>query len=242
MKQRDEQMEICLKRLLEDRLEEKRGAGLDMLLRLSRDETRKELYQKVKPFALTVSQPTDKERILIQEIMGENQENAADRKGCGIYDPDAPEKQLGAAAPARQTLMKESGGEKEWRQAILPMSETEVLEKIHRLDCLVKQYKDYEYDAGTGDAVLLGNRYLSLKGHEGYGENSFRLDNYPLAEVFREFYEKELGDYRRFVEFEARLLLNNGEAYQNGAVFYQAVFGRCPFKPLPMSLDYVRYP
>lgn len=266
MKQRDEQMETCLKRLLEDKLEEKRGAGLDMLLRLSKDEKRKDLYRKVRPLAQTISQPTDKERILIQEIAGENQENAADRKGYGIYNPDVPEEMLETAisekilrknaseemlradaseemlqadAPIEETSMQERQNLKEdWQQAILPMTETEVLEKIHKLDGLVKQYKDYEYDAGTGETMLLGNRYLSLKGHEGYGENGYRLENYPLSEVFREFYEKELGDYRRFMEFEARLLLTNGEAYDNGSVFYKAVFGRCPFKPLPMSLDY----
>ncbi len=239
MKQEDGVMEACLKRLLADKLEEKRTAGLDMLLRLSKDETRQGLYQKVKPLAKTIGQPTDKERILIREISGENEENAADQKGYGIYDPDAPEEVL-KDSPLSSILQTETDAKakKEWRQAVLPMTEEEVLEKIHKLDRLVKQHKDFEYETSFGEKELLGNRYMPLKKDEKYVAGTYRLDRYPLEEVFREFYEKELGSYRRFMEFEASILLANEEIYKNGSVFYQAVFGKLPFKPLPMELEY----
>ncbi len=241
MKQKDGAMEDCLSRLLADKLEEKRGAGLDMLLRLSKDKTRQGLYQKVKPLAKTIGQPTDKERILIQEISGENEENAADQKGFGIYNPDAPEEVI-KENPWSGALQADMDGkaEKEWQQEVLPMTEQEALEKIHKLDRLVKQYKEFEYENSAGEKELLGNSYQPLKKDGKYIAGTFRLELYPLEEVFREFYEKELCSYRHFMEFEALLLLNNHELYENASVFYQAVFGKKPFKPLPIALEYGR--
>jgi len=241
MKQKNDTMEACLTRLLADKLEEKRTAGLDMLLRLSKDELRQGLYQKVKPLVKTIGQPTDKERILIQEISGENEENAADRKGFGIYDPDVPET-VSEDNPWNSVLQAETdtGTRKEWQQAILPLTEDEVIGKARKLDRLVKQYKDFEYEANSGEKVLLGNRYAALKKDGKHVAGTWRLDLYPLGDVFREFYEKELGSYRSFMEFEAWLLLNNQEIYENGSVFYQAVFGKKPFKPLTAALEYDR--
>ncbi len=239
MKQKDGTMEACLTRLLADKLEEKRSAGLDMILRLSKDETRRGLYQKVRPLVKTIGQPTDKEKILIEEISGENEENAADQKGFGIYDLDAPDKVL-ADNPWNNVLQAETDAraKREWQQAILPMTEKEVIEKIQKLDRLVKQYKDFEYENSAGEKELLGNCYTALKKDGKHVAGTWRLDLYPLAEVFREFYEKELGSYRNFIEFEAWLLLSNEEIYENGGVFYQAVFGKKPFKPLSAELEY----
>ncbi len=237
MKQKDGDMEECLARLLADKLEEKRTAGLDMLLRLSRDEARKELFRKVKTLAGTIESPTDKERILIEEITGKNEENAADQMGFGIYNPDVPEQMLPdqASAGAGQ---EDADEKREWQQAILPMTEDEVVGKARKLDSLVKQYKDYEYETSFGEKELLGNKYTIMKEAGKNTAGTWRLKDYPLAEVFREFYEKELGDYRRFMEFEAWLLLFNEDTYKNGSIFYQAVFGRMPFQRTPETLEY----
>ncbi len=243
MKQKDGAMEACLTRLLADKLEEKRTAGLDMLLRLSKDDARQGLYQKVRPLAKTIGQPTDREKILIREISGENEESAADQKGYGIYDPDAPE-EVSRDNPWSSILQAkmDDKAKKEWQQAVLPMTEDEVMEKACKLDRLVKQYKDFEYEAISGEKTLLGNDYLRLKKDRKYAAGSYQLDLqldlYPLEEVFRGFYEKELGSYRDFIEFEAWLLINNHEIYEKGGIFYQAVFGKKPFKPLSAALEY----
>ncbi|MDE7248963.1 MAG: hypothetical protein K2N82_03570, partial [Lachnospiraceae bacterium] len=62
----------------------------------------------------------------------------------------------------------------------------------------------------------------------------------PLEDKLRAFYEMEIGDYGTFVEWEARLLLHNSEIYENSRLFYEAVFGRFPFKPEPLGLKYQR--
>ncbi len=58
------------RRLCADKLEEKRTAGLDIIIRLSKDEERAELFQKCKPIAESISNPSVKEKILIENITG----------------------------------------------------------------------------------------------------------------------------------------------------------------------------
>lgn len=231
MGQEDAGMEDCLKRLLADSKEEKRSAGLDLLLRLSKKEEKSEFCQRVKGLAAAITEPTDKEKLLLEEILGGDKTSASEQKGFGIYDPDAPE-----VFPEPE----------EGRDAIarcFPLSEKEINDKIRKLDALFRENRNYEYETSFGDRSLLGNAYVQKKREEGskaptiYSEK-FRLHNYPLEDKLRAFYEKELGDYGTFLEWEARLLLRNEEIYRQGRIFYEAVFGKAPFKPEPLELEY----
>ena len=48
MKQKEEALLACVQRLLTDKKEEKRSAGLDILLRLSKDQKKAALYQQAR--------------------------------------------------------------------------------------------------------------------------------------------------------------------------------------------------
>lgn len=228
MEQDDKDMEECLNRLLADKREEKRTAGLDLLLRLSKDEKRKVLFEKVQPLAQMIENPTDKENVLQKELKPDAEESGADQKGFGLYDPDAKEE----LRPVKR--------DPEVLKGCLPFSEKQVIEKIQKLDNLVREYREYEYPGFNGEKLLLGNSYNRLK--DLVNPNvTYSLDNYPLAAVFRKFYEEELGSYDGFMQFEARLNLNHEEAYHNAREFYKAVYGTMPFKPEPMpELGYRR--
>lgn len=92
-----------------------------------------------------------------------------------------------------------------------------------------------------GDKRLLGNAYVRVKGGSGgkvQRRRGYVVDNYPLADKMRAFYEEEIGDYGTFIEWEARMLLQNGELYEKGRKFYKAIFGRMPFGPEPLDLFY----
>ncbi|MDE6607100.1 MAG: DUF4132 domain-containing protein, partial [Lachnospiraceae bacterium] len=228
MEQDDKGMEECLKRLLADKKEEKRSAGLDLLLRLRDEEDRAEFYKSVKGLAAEVEKPTDKEKILLEEILGEEKDSVLDRKGFGIYDPDAPE-EIPEWEEGRDAVMK-----------CLPLPEKDIIEKTKKLDAFFRENRNYEYAKTTGEKELLGNAYYPEKkaGIQGSYQERYRLENYPLADELRSFYEKEIGGYGTFVEWEARVLLQNGEVYQGSRLFYEAVFGRIPFRPEPLGLEY----
>lgn len=63
---------VC--RLTSDKKEEKRTAGLDLIIRLSKDENRRGLFEKCRPAAEEISDPSTKEKILIDSIMGAEKE------------------------------------------------------------------------------------------------------------------------------------------------------------------------
>ncbi len=91
MEQKTSLMKGSLERLLQDKKEEKRSAGLDILLRLSKDEKQRGFFREVREMASLVEKPTDKEKILIGEILGGEKKTAEDKPGYGIYDPSVPE-------------------------------------------------------------------------------------------------------------------------------------------------------
>lgn len=231
MEQEDASMEGCLKRLLADSREEKRSVGLDLMLRLSKNKEKENFYHKVKFLAAEIEHPTDKEKVLLAEILGEEKEDISQKKGFGIYDPDAdveiPEFEEGDDAIKR----------------CVPLTEREIIAKIKKLDALFKENRDYEYETASGDRALLGNHYTWKKKESGADKQGsymerYRLENYPLEDKLRAFYQEEIGDYGTFVEWEARLLFQNGEIYQNSRIFYEAVFGKLPFGNEPLGIEY----
>ena len=222
MTQDDGGITECLKRLLKDKKEEKRSAGLDILLRLSKDSERTALYEKAKPLALAVENPTDKERVLLSEILGGEKSRAADDIGFGLYDYKALEEIPEVSAQADAV------------KACMTLTEKEVIEKIKKLDNLIREHKDYEYLSASGETQLVGNSFWRLKDRPAKPY----LENYPLEKELRAFYEEEIGDYGAFIQIEARMLLTNSQAYENGRSFYQAVMGKMPFKPEPFTVEY----
>ncbi len=234
MRQRDADMEECLKRLLADKREEKRSAGLDLLLRLSKQKEKADFYCRVRTLAAAIETPTDKEKVLLGEIMGQQTAEISEQKGFGLYDPQAPE-EIPKSEEGRDAVLR-----------CLPLPEKELIQKMKKLDKLIEENKHYEYETIFGEKRLLGNEYVQLKEQANTDEDKSRqkrwrgyvLDNYPLADELRAFYEKEISDYGTFIAWEARLLLGNGELYENGRKFYEAIFGRMPFRPEPLDLCY----
>ena len=234
MQQKDADMEECLKRLLADKREEKRSAGLDLLLRLSKQKEKADFYCRVRTLAEAIETPTDKEKVLLGEILGGQTAEISEQKGFGLYDTEAPE-EIPKPEEGRDAVLR-----------CLPLPEKELIQKMKKLDELIDENKDYEYETVFGEKRLLGNDYVQLKNQANADEDKssqkrfrgYALDNYPLADELRAFYEKEIGDYGTFIAWEARMLLMNEELYQKGRKFYEAIFGRMPFGPEPLDICY----
>ncbi len=228
MQQPEKDMEECLKRLLADKKEEKRGGGLDLLLRLSSQKEKAELFEKVKPLASLIENPTDKEKVLLGEILGNHQPSGALEKGFGLYDPEA-EEEIPDQKPGTDALKQ-----------CVRLEERKVIEKIKKLDALVAAHKDDEYESASGDKTLIGDSFRRVKGSAANDRGFFGLECYPLKEELKAFYQEEIRDYAVFVELEARLLFPNSELYENSRPFYKVLFGKMPFKPEPLPLEYPR--
>ena len=64
MGQEDEALYECAKRLVSDKKEEKRTAGLDLIAQIGKDEARAELYKRTPELVGLIEKPTSKEQIL----------------------------------------------------------------------------------------------------------------------------------------------------------------------------------
>lgn len=219
-RQTENDMEDCLKRLLSDKKEEKRTGGLDLLLRLSKQEEKAAFFERVKPLAALVEQPSDKENVLLAEILGEHPTLTAE-KGFGFYNPDAKEN---AVLP--------KAGTDTLKQCIL-LPEDTVIKKLQKLDALICEHKNDEFRTIWGETKLIGYAFQQMK--EG---DSNRLENYPLAKELRDFYEQEIGDYSIFLEMEALTVWDDINLFENIRPFYDAVFGKMPFTVKPFELGY----
>lgn len=93
-KQDDEALYNTAERLTNDKKEEKRTAGLDIIMQLSKDEKRQSLFERCRELALNISKPSTKEKILIDSILGET-ENTADESElfseCDRYSAEVPD-------------------------------------------------------------------------------------------------------------------------------------------------------
>lgn len=200
---------------------------MDLLLRLSKQKDKADFYCRVRTLAAMIETPTDKEKVLLGEILGQQTVEISEQKGFGLYDPEAPE-EIPESVEGRDAALR-----------CLTLSEKELIQKMKKLDELIEENKHYEYESISGEKRLLGNDYMKLKKQVKADEDKssltrymgYVLNNYPLADKLRAFYEKEIGDYGAFIGWEARLLLANGELYENGRTFYKAIFGRMPFEP-----------
>lgn len=92
--QNDDALLATVSRLVSTDKEEKRTAALDMIISLSNDEKRSELFSKCRTLAESISKPTSKEKILIERILNSNTLKADKQKKLfeksDKYIPDIP--------------------------------------------------------------------------------------------------------------------------------------------------------
>ncbi len=218
-KQPENDMEDCLKRLLTDKKEEKRSGGLDLLLRLSKREEKAAFFARVKPLADLVENPTDKEKVLLAEILGE-QQTATAENGFGFYNPNAKEE-------VKLPVL----GTKTLQQCVVLPVET-IIEKLKKLDALIDIHKNDEYRTIGGETELIGNEFRKMK------QGAERLENYPLAEELRDFYKIQIGDYSVLLQLDAVMAWDDCDLLENSRPLYEAVFGKMSFALKPFSLKY----
>lgn len=183
-KQSGEALVDSAKRLLEAGKEEIRTGGLDLILQVKKESSGTESCKQLVKLAKDLTEATPKEKILQEEISGAGQAEAVvQEKGYGLYDPDKV-----LAVP------KMEWDEKLLKDYLRP-TEKEVKEMFDQLTAWIEKHKNLEYKNSFGDECLLGNGLRPIT-------NDLAIpyeDRYPFKELWIEFYEKEIRDYRRLL-------------------------------------------
>lgn len=210
MKMEDDKLYLCAERLVSDKKEEKRTAGLDIIMQIGKDEGRKLVFSRCLPLTSLIKEPTTKEQILIDQLyQTENDYSYEPVEGYGlytshdVYKPVLDKEYIAECMKVFEKYFPSSEliasckdttpGIVKKLKNLLPSSKhissgkdkenRDHIRVIKALDDLIELHKNDEYTNRWGEKELLGNARASFG---LFSDN----DKWPFAELWDEFYDE----------------------------------------------------
>ncbi len=216
-----------IKRLLLEKSEECHMGALDLALQLKKED--KKQFDEVRPHLAALKNPTGKERVLLEELSGEQSvaQEILNTEGYGLYDI----KKEWVLPPIAADGAKAS--------ELFVYGEDTYLCYCKKLDQIIRENRELSYSAKWEGDVLLGNELKKIRYSQEEDELE-PLDEYPFRKLWEEFYEKEalspqllleLGLYRKCCMMRSYV--------EQNIPLYKQVFGQnLPFGSLSCELEY----
>ncbi len=188
MKQPKEQLSGSIRRLLTDKVAERRLAGLDMMKTIHNVEFLQDTYQELIPTVKEIQKPNAKEKVLIESLIGDGTEkNTAQHytkdNGFGLYDP--------ALEVNLPEITQDKGFNVKKAFEFICFGRAKLVFK--KLSKYIEIYKNEEFKNGYGEARLVGNSVLI--NWSNYGG----LSGLGFPELWKAFYEEEIGSYDKLL-------------------------------------------
>lgn len=219
--QSDDMLYGTVERLIADKKEEKRTAALDLIMKLSSDEGRKDLFDKCRILAEGLTDVSTKENILLENIIGstkcgssvEVEELFTDED---IYLPEMPDNQLIRDSislymeyfPDSNFKEDIKGGKADGNDDICSTA-AKSLEDLKSLSELINTHRNDEYVGGNGETRAVG--YESYLFVEKVSENKFDI---PLLSLWQEWYRNEIASVHRLLRMWVHI-----SAYSESNIF-----------------------
>ena len=183
MKQPKEQLSGSIRRLLTDKVAERRLAGLDMMKTIRNIE-----FLELIPTVKEIQKPNAKEKVLIESLIGDGtEENTAQHytkdNGFGLYDP--------ALEVNLPEITQDKGFNVKKAFEFICFGRAKLVFK--KLSKYIETYKNEEFKNGYGEARLVGNSVLI--NWSNYGG----LSGLGFPELWKAFYEEEIGSYDKLL-------------------------------------------
>ena len=239
MSQDKKELLISIDNLVSDKNENKRLAGLD-IFNLANSK-QKPLYDKkeVKNLVAKISSPTDAEKILIENLSDKKKkesENSLSKLYNTEYKLDLPY-EIKEVEKLSKTIKKNKKSEYIIENSlnikkIFTKSIDELFKIVKKLSELYVKNENYEYMSFyTKEYTLLRDGLSITKDVNNipYNERQ-KLANYPLEDVWRDFYKKEIKDFSTLwqlytllvKDYNSSINENNVKEYQD---FYKKILG-----------------
>ncbi|WP_338975172.1 DUF4132 domain-containing protein [Fusobacterium polymorphum] len=236
MSQDKKELLISIDNLVSAKNENKRLAGLD-ILNLANSK-QKPLYDKkeVKNLVTKISSPTDAEKILIENLSDKKKkesENTLSKLYNTEYKLDLPY-EIKEVDKLSKTIKKNKKSEYIIENSlnikkIFTKSTDELFKIVKKLSELYVKNEDYEYMSFyTKEYTLLRDGFSITKdvNNVPYNERQ-KLSNYPLEDVWRDFYKNEIKDFSTLwqlytLDYNSSINENNIKEYQD---FYKKILG-----------------
>lgn len=189
MKQPVGQLAVSIRRLLTDKVAERRLAGLDMMKTIHNVEALQDIYRELLVSVKEMKSPSAKEKILIESLIGDGAEETVTNdytkeNGFGLYDP-ALEVSLPPVAPTHGFNVK-----KVFEFIRLGKAKA-TFEKLNKY---IERYKDEEFRDNSGEIRQVGSSVL-LSWYKHYDG----LSELGLPQLWQAFYEHEIGSFDRLL-------------------------------------------
>lgn len=180
LKQEPEQLLGSIKRLMDDKDENKQLAALDIIAAIEKDPIYQSIMEECMERVQLLTITSESAKILAEKITKTESDNKSLKDGLGLFDP-------GKEIAIREMPAPDGFSTKK----VLTSSLEEVKKVLQAFSDIVDKYKDYEYDIETWNSgkekVVLGARYGLSRIPISYNRNVLiTLDDYPLPEVWRE--------------------------------------------------------
>lgn len=194
LNQPDEALKDSVRRLVQGKNALQRQAGLEIMTVLFQDEERQVLFEAVRPLAEGLDKPSDQERELIGRLSQKNEYTKVN--GFGLFDPQQTEEWL-TQGPVLDGFA--------WDQ-VFKLSLEQIKTFLKGLDDMIHKHRDVEYEveyySGYKDTLLIGTNLRPLQGYLINDEESGKsaLEQYPLHEVWTEYWEKSGWSARDLIE------------------------------------------
>ena len=236
MSQDKKELLISIDNLVSAKNENKRLAGLD-ILNLANSK-QKPLYDKkeVKKLIEKISKPTGAEKILIENLSDKKKkesENSLSKLYNTEYKLDLPY-EIKEVEKLSKTIKKNKKSEYIIENSlnikkIFTKSTDELFKIVKKLSELYVKNEDYEYMSFyTKEYTLLRDGFSITKdvNNVPYNERQ-KLSNYPLEDVWRDFYKNEIKDFSTLwqlytLDYNSSINENNIKEYQD---FYKKILG-----------------
>ncbi|MCI9374101.1 MAG: DUF4132 domain-containing protein [Lachnospiraceae bacterium] len=220
-KQSNQNLTACIERLLEDKSEECHMGALDLALQLKKDDEKS--FSEVLPKLRAFSNPTGKEQVLLEELIGTESEaqDILNTPGFGLYDVK------------RDWVLPPVSVDEQEASKLFVCGEDACIRVLRKLDALIHDNRERSYTTVWNEENLLGNRLI----HCRWGNGSMKpLESYPFQELWEEFYAKEVKTPQLLTETQLYCrCLQQRNFYEQNIKLYQTVFGNGLFKKPPFS-------
>lgn len=216
IKQEGNQLIASIERILKSKREEVRTAGLDIILQLQKDKKRISIYNQCIDLVKCMENPTEKEKILIEEICGESKAlKIQNEKGFGIYSPEAQ-----FHVPYIKT-------EKEKIKEFFCLSKEELDRLFTKLDLFIEEHRLLTYKTIDGDEELLGNARNGFH-FITYNISKSETDNIPFKDLWCEFFENEIKNFKTLLNMLVAILpgLQNIKGQNLYEKYDEMIFGK----------------
>lgn len=188
-RQPEKELYECVKRLVSDKKEEKRTAGLDMILRINESGEWEKHREKYAALAELIESPSSKEQILIEQICGKSaaEEAPALYSDEDSFEPCVDEQFIDECKKAYVKLIPTTRlfGNKP------PKKSLGLAEVFTKLDRLIEEHKNDEFlDCRVGETrLLVGSGYSSLMTKDEDG-----TEHIAFKELWDDFYKTHVND------------------------------------------------